>query len=795
MAFCKVCYKSIVLSNMGKRALDSHSKSKKHTEALKMPKFTGLTNFMKVESKESNKSTDNLTRPKTETLGVAIKQSENTLDPAADQSEETLDIPPPPDDASTVDNDNNVTAVEGPKPAPIISKWLQSKESRKAEIIWTLSCVQDHYSFRSSENKSELFRKMFWDSNIAQQYSLGKTKQSYLLTFGLAPYFKDLLVDTLKLSSFFTVIFDEAFNDVLQKEQMDILVRFWSADRVVTRYLGSEFLNGGKAEDLLSALKNGLSEFKTDQILQLGMDGPNVNLKVHRLYVEDRKKLDKEMPDLIDIGTCSLHVIHGALQTGMKKSGWEIERVLKCLWRLFHDTYVRRTSYTDITNSTVFPLKFCATRWVEDEPVASRALKIWPNIVKYVLVTLKKKKSEIPTCTSFDVVREAVADKLMVAKLEFFIFIAKKLKPILTKYQDDKPLAIYLGKDIAELLDDLMELFVKEDVLDQNRTGYKLAALDVENNENIIAAKSINIGNGARQAIQSIKISELQKLEFRSSCRQALCATVAKIQERCPLKYAFLRAFRSLDPDFIASRSSAVTTFRAITAKLVASKRFTVAICDEAEGQYKKLARDEKEQLVKFDPKTERLDEFYHAMLNNKQEFTELWKVVQLILVISHGQAQVERSFSVNDDILSTNMKTQTLCAIKLVHDTLKSQDVKVHQYEVPDKMLQYCSQARNKYSQYLISSQAEKKKEAEKRKNTDDEEKYQEAKKKMKMLEDEASSCLNEADKKAKDSLKKHDFNLLAQSVALREKGQDILKKQVSKQSEIVKQLKNKIN
>ena len=52
-----------VLSNMGKRALDSHSKSKKHTEALKMPKFTGLTNFMKVESKESNKSTDNLTRP------------------------------------------------------------------------------------------------------------------------------------------------------------------------------------------------------------------------------------------------------------------------------------------------------------------------------------------------------------------------------------------------------------------------------------------------------------------------------------------------------------------------------------------------------------------------------------------------------------------------------------------------------------------------------------------------------------------------------------------------------------
>ena len=153
--------------------------------------------------------------------------------------------------------------IESPTPAvpaaPTLSKWMQSKESRKAEILWTLSCVQDHFSFRSNENKTELFRKMFWDSNIAQQYSLGKTKQSYLLTFGLAPFFKDLLLDTLKLNSFFTVIFDEAFNEALQKEQMDILVRFWSADRVVTRYLGSKFLDGGKAEDLLSALKNFLT--------------------------------------------------------------------------------------------------------------------------------------------------------------------------------------------------------------------------------------------------------------------------------------------------------------------------------------------------------------------------------------------------------------------------------------------------------------------------------------------------------------------------------------------------------
>ena len=57
---------------------------------------------------------------------------------------------------------------------------------------------------------------------------MGKTKQSYLVTFGLAPYFKEMLTEAIKDCTDVTVIFDEAFNDALQKEQMDILLRFWN---------------------------------------------------------------------------------------------------------------------------------------------------------------------------------------------------------------------------------------------------------------------------------------------------------------------------------------------------------------------------------------------------------------------------------------------------------------------------------------------------------------------------------------------------------------------------------------
>ena len=57
-------------------------------------------------------------------------------------------------------------------------------------------------------------------------------------------------------------------------------------------------------------------DLNPDKMLQIGMDGPNVNLKLHRLYVEDRKAIDPDTPGLIDIGVCSLHVVHGSIVCG-----------------------------------------------------------------------------------------------------------------------------------------------------------------------------------------------------------------------------------------------------------------------------------------------------------------------------------------------------------------------------------------------------------------------------------------------------------------------------------------------
>ena len=70
-------------------------------------------------------------------------------------------------------------------------------ETLKSEIIWSLEVLMSDYSFRSCANKSNLFAVMFEDSQIAQSFSLGSTKLSYNITFGIATYVKNILLENV----------------------------------------------------------------------------------------------------------------------------------------------------------------------------------------------------------------------------------------------------------------------------------------------------------------------------------------------------------------------------------------------------------------------------------------------------------------------------------------------------------------------------------------------------------------------------------------------------------------------
>ena len=61
----------------------------------------------------------------------------------------------------------------------------------------TISSPGSSKSKFSVFNKSDLFCKMFPDSKIAENFSCGKTKRTYIVCFGLTPYSKGLLTKRL----------------------------------------------------------------------------------------------------------------------------------------------------------------------------------------------------------------------------------------------------------------------------------------------------------------------------------------------------------------------------------------------------------------------------------------------------------------------------------------------------------------------------------------------------------------------------------------------------------------------
>ena len=71
-----------------------------------------------------------------------------------------------------------------------------------------------HVSFNANRGIGDVFRTMFPDSAIAQKFSCSSTKLAYLVTFGIAPYFTEKLVDKIRASKCYVASFDESLNNI-----------------------------------------------------------------------------------------------------------------------------------------------------------------------------------------------------------------------------------------------------------------------------------------------------------------------------------------------------------------------------------------------------------------------------------------------------------------------------------------------------------------------------------------------------------------------------------------------------
>lgn len=291
--FWFACKKSIDLNVMGESALVSHMKGKKHEE------YHG-------KNVQSNEKTTKISDLFSFSASTSMAQQTGNRQQQSTETSQAVTMTGPTKQASQS-----------------IHSLLGSNATLKAEICWTLEVITSQYSLKSCEDISSIFKFMFPDSESAKHFACGERKAAYLATFGIAPHFVSLLKGKVPDQSEYVLLLDESLNSEMQSKQLDVPVRYWNADKVESRYFTSYFLGHADAEAVHDKFESVCGDLGYEKLVQLSMDGPNVNWKVFRLMQEDVEKQTGKK--LLNIGSCGLHVIHNSSRDGCSTAEWKFK--------------------------------------------------------------------------------------------------------------------------------------------------------------------------------------------------------------------------------------------------------------------------------------------------------------------------------------------------------------------------------------------------------------------------------------------------------------------------------------
>ncbi|CAL4218681.1 unnamed protein product, partial [Meganyctiphanes norvegica] len=361
-----------------------------------------------------------------------------------------------------------------------------------AEIIQALKVVDSNYSFSSTCDDGERFKLMFPDSNIAKNYCQSRTKVNYVIKHGLSPYVKDLYVKDFNGKPF-VFKFDESTTQQVKK-QYDAYVQYWSTetDLVTSVYCGSIFIGHCLSKDLLHhfhTIGNEMS-WEPDFLLQIGMDGPNVNLKFENDLCT---QIDNNYGvSFLKLGSCGLHITHNGFRKGITEFGFDFETFVCDINYFFKSSAARRQDYklmeifTEI--EAKYALKHTRVRWLSMKHPILRILEQWENLKEYFLNFLPKSdnfSSKIKPTPRYKRILEFLKSATSKAELCFIAFVSHEFEEFLSKMQANEPMIHCIYENMSLLLFNIMNfltnaaLTVKVDGHSKAKEGCELASLDI----------------------------------------------------------------------------------------------------------------------------------------------------------------------------------------------------------------------------------------------------------------------------------------------------------------------------
>ena len=241
----------------------------------------------------------------------------------------------------------------------------------------------------------------------------------------------------------------------------------------------------------------------------------------------------------------------------------------------------------------------------------------------------------------------------------------------------------------------------------------------------------------------------------------------------------------------ISSASDVTAKFLKILTILMNGSWRSAGECGELLSQYKAFLVQMKQyhavDFRDFTPDSRRLDTFLGNCMHDHIQFAMLWDIFNMLLTISHGQASVERGYSVNKDLLIENLHGKTGVSLLTVYDSISTLEDHFTKLPLNPAMKRQVKSTRIRYGQYLDDQKKESLNEQQRKKRKGVQLSIREAERKMSKVETSINILGKEADGLAKSAKAKHDFTLLTKSNAMRLK--------VAQQSQEISKLEKEFN
>ena len=152
----------------------------------------------------------------------------------------------------------------------------------------------------------------------------------------------------------------------------------------------------------------------------------------------------------------------------------------------------------------------------------------------------------------------------------------------------------------------------------------------------------------------------------------------------------------------VSDKQKCVNYFDRLVDKLYNLNRISSKHADEAKKEYFQLVSSaqnkHKDTFLSFDEGKSCLDSFFVDLMHGDARYRKCWTIFKIVFTLSHGQAAVERGFSVNKELLVENLQLISLISRRLICDYVSDFSKPISGIPLTNEMLKSYRLAHSRY-------------------------------------------------------------------------------------------------